>query len=250
MPRYSSCNAAYRGKDKPTNVLSFPMMQPDLLDAIDIGDDGETLLGDIILAHETCAREAEEKGIEPCRSHHPSDHPRHASSRSATTMRTMPRREAMEAIETRAWRRWASLIHMPGSSCPTTQQGPDQDHGRDSRTGRREDSAKEGDSSSEGGRIWRGLKALLFGTEEGRASARRLEDVIEQYDGEDAPKPIEGDLVPVERQMLKNMLHFSQHTADDVAVPRADIIAISQDATFRRTEGAFRRVRAQPHPRL
>jgi probable rRNA maturation factor len=56
-------NAAYRGKDQPTNVLSFPMIQNDLLDAINIGDDGETLLGDIILAHETCAREAEERGI-------------------------------------------------------------------------------------------------------------------------------------------------------------------------------------------
>jgi len=56
-------NAAYRGKDKPTNVLSFPMVQLDLLDAVDIGDDGETLLGDIILAHETCAREADERGI-------------------------------------------------------------------------------------------------------------------------------------------------------------------------------------------
>jgi ssRNA-specific RNase YbeY (16S rRNA maturation enzyme) len=26
-------NAQYRGKDKPTNVLSFPMVQPDLLEA-------------------------------------------------------------------------------------------------------------------------------------------------------------------------------------------------------------------------
>ena len=56
-------NAAYRGKDKPTNVLSFPMVQQDLIEAINIGDDGETLLGDIILAHETCAREAAERGI-------------------------------------------------------------------------------------------------------------------------------------------------------------------------------------------
>lgn len=94
------------------------------------------------------------------------------------------------------------------------------------------DSAKEGDSSSEGGRIWRGLKALLFGNEEGTSLRQELEDVIEQYDGEDAPKPVEGDLVPAERQMLRNMLHFSEHTVDDVAVPRADIIAISQDASF------------------
>ena len=57
-------NAQYRHKDKPTNVLSFPMVQPDLLDTIgQNSDDGEVLLGDIVLAFETCAREAEEKGI-------------------------------------------------------------------------------------------------------------------------------------------------------------------------------------------
>ncbi|MBO9576558.1 MAG: HlyC/CorC family transporter [Sphingobium sp.] len=94
------------------------------------------------------------------------------------------------------------------------------------------DGAKEGDSSNEGGRIWRGLKTLLFGEDESTSLRQELEDVIEQYDGEDAPKPVEGDLVPVERQMLRNMLHFSEHTVDDVAVPRADIIAISQDASF------------------
>lgn len=55
-------NASYRGKDKPTNVLSFPMVQDDLLDVLDIGDDGEVLLGDIILADGVCRREAAEKG--------------------------------------------------------------------------------------------------------------------------------------------------------------------------------------------
>jgi probable rRNA maturation factor len=57
-------NNAYRHKDKPTNVLSFPMVQADLLDAINSGDDdGETLLGDIVLAHGVCVREAREKQI-------------------------------------------------------------------------------------------------------------------------------------------------------------------------------------------
>lgn len=57
-------NAQYRHKDKPTNVLSFPMVQADLLDTVgQNSDDGEVLLGDIVLAHETCAREAEEKGV-------------------------------------------------------------------------------------------------------------------------------------------------------------------------------------------
>lgn len=57
-------NAQYRQKDKPTNVLSFPMVQADLLDTIDQNsDDGEVLLGDIVLAHGVCAAEAAERKI-------------------------------------------------------------------------------------------------------------------------------------------------------------------------------------------
>ena len=56
-------NRDFRGKDKPTNVLSFPQVQADLLESLANSDDGEILLGDLVLARETCAREAEEKGI-------------------------------------------------------------------------------------------------------------------------------------------------------------------------------------------
>lgn len=57
-------NGQYRGKDKPTNVLSFPMVQPDLLATVtQNSDDGEVLLGDIVLAHGVCEREAAERGI-------------------------------------------------------------------------------------------------------------------------------------------------------------------------------------------
>lgn len=56
-------NRDFRGKDKPTNVLSFPQIQPDLLEVMSNSDDGEILLGDIVLARETCAREAAEKSI-------------------------------------------------------------------------------------------------------------------------------------------------------------------------------------------
>ena len=56
-------NLHYRQKDKPTNVLSFPMVQPDLLDGLNNGDDGEVLLGDIIHARGVCEREAAEKGV-------------------------------------------------------------------------------------------------------------------------------------------------------------------------------------------
>ncbi|MEZ5707978.1 MAG: rRNA maturation RNase YbeY [Blastomonas sp.] len=56
-------NRDFRHKDRPTNVLSFPMVPPDILDLAANSDDGELLLGDIILAHETCLREAAEKAV-------------------------------------------------------------------------------------------------------------------------------------------------------------------------------------------
>ena len=58
-------NASFRGKDKATNVLSFPMVQRDLIEALEMGEtDGEALLGDIILARDVCATEAAEKGVD------------------------------------------------------------------------------------------------------------------------------------------------------------------------------------------
>ena len=55
-------NAKWRGKDKPTNVLSFPQAGP--ADLADIAADGpELMLGDLVLARETCSAEAAEKQI-------------------------------------------------------------------------------------------------------------------------------------------------------------------------------------------
>lgn len=57
-------NRQYRGKDKPTNVLSFPMIEPDLIEALtQNSDDGEVILGDIVLARGVCAAEAADKGV-------------------------------------------------------------------------------------------------------------------------------------------------------------------------------------------
>lgn len=58
-------NREWRDKDKPTNVLSFPMLDDAELDALLTGsyDAPEIMLGDIILAHETCAAEAKEKDV-------------------------------------------------------------------------------------------------------------------------------------------------------------------------------------------
>jgi len=55
-------NAKWRGKDKPTNVLSFPMAEPYELQDENVAQ-RELLLGDIILAHGICEAEAGEKGV-------------------------------------------------------------------------------------------------------------------------------------------------------------------------------------------
>jgi probable rRNA maturation factor len=55
-------NREWRQRDKATNVLSFPMLERDELLALSL-DGPPVLLGDIALAHGTCAREAAEKGV-------------------------------------------------------------------------------------------------------------------------------------------------------------------------------------------
>lgn len=95
--------------------------------------------------------------------------------------------------------------------------------------------SKETDSS-EGGSIWRGLKSLLFGHDSDQSLRKEIEEAIDDYDEEADENPSaperRGDLTILERQMLRNLLHFSEHTVDDVAVPRADIIAIEEKASF------------------
>lgn len=95
--------------------------------------------------------------------------------------------------------------------------------------------SKEADSSSEGG-IWSGIKSLLFGEGEETSLRKELEEALDEYDedsqGSDGAVPAKGDLSAIERQMVRNLLHFSEHTVDDVAVPRADIVAIEEKASF------------------
>lgn len=94
-------NAAYRDKDKPTNVLSFPLVAQDMLGGLANTDDGEILLGDIILAKETCVNEAEEKQISV------SDHAAHLIVHGTLHLLGYDHQNeadalTMEALETRA----------------------------------------------------------------------------------------------------------------------------------------------------
>ena len=56
-------NRQYRGKDRATDVLSFPMVQADLIDGLANSDDGEVLLGDIVLAAGVVTAEAAAKNV-------------------------------------------------------------------------------------------------------------------------------------------------------------------------------------------
>lgn len=98
--------------------------------------------------------------------------------------------------------------------------------------------AGEGDSS---GRIWRGLRGLLFGEPAEPTLREQIEEVIDEAEEEDggAPEGQSADLSVIERQMLRNLLAFGDLSADDVAVPRGDIIAIPETATFDEAVAAF-----------
>ncbi|MES2301988.1 MAG: rRNA maturation RNase YbeY [Pseudomonadota bacterium] len=56
-------NKQWRAKDKPTNVLSFPMLSRDEVLRAAANEAAPGMLGDMILAHGVCIREAAEKGV-------------------------------------------------------------------------------------------------------------------------------------------------------------------------------------------
>ena len=55
-------NREWRERDKPTNVLSFPMLEREELEGLSL-EGPPVMLGDIALAYQTCAGEAGEKGV-------------------------------------------------------------------------------------------------------------------------------------------------------------------------------------------
>lgn len=99
-------NREWRGKDKATNVLSFPMMaRADLLALA--ADGAPEMLGDIALAFETCAREAADKGVTV--EHHAAHLIVHGLLHLAGLDHEISDAdaEAMEALETKALARMA-----------------------------------------------------------------------------------------------------------------------------------------------
>jgi CBS domain containing-hemolysin-like protein len=79
-----------------------------------------------------------------------------------------------------------------------------------------------------GSRLWRGMRALLFGDDE-TTLREEIEEAIDE--AEESPQ-VAGDLSPHERQMLRNLLHFGDETAGDVCVTRGEIISVPATIAF------------------
>ena len=95
-------------------------------------------------------------------------------------------------------------------------------------------------ADSEGGRLWAGLRGLLFGDQTEPTLRDQIEDAIEEHEeSERGSAPAQGDLSAPERQMLRNLLDFGDLTAGDIGVPRADIIAVPETISFADLVSAF-----------
>ena len=92
-------------------------------------------------------------------------------------------------------------------------------------------------SDDEGGsRLWRGMRALIFG-DDGEATLRdQIEDAIDEAEDEPIKR---GDLSPIERQMLRNLLHFGDRSVGEIAVTRGDIVSVPSTIGFDALVAAF-----------
>ena len=105
---------------------------------------------------------------------------------------------------------------------------------------RPESSSGDGDSS---GGLFKAIRKLFENGDADTSLRAQLEEVIDEH-AEEAQAPgaeeaIRGDLTPFEVQMLRNLLQFSEHDADDVAIPRGEITALSADASWAEVVAAF-----------
>ena len=85
-------------------------------------------------------------------------------------------------------------------------------------------------------RLWRGMRALIFGGDREPTLRDQIEDAIDEAE-DGSPDP--GDLSPQERVMLRNLLHFGDRTAGEVAVTRGEIIAVPDTISFDELANAF-----------
>jgi magnesium and cobalt transporter len=78
--------------------------------------------------------------------------------------------------------------------------------------------------------LWKSLKRL-FDPDHDQTLRAALEEVIDEHE-DDPDGASGGDLSALERQMVRNLLHFSELDADDVAIPRGEIVSVPASATW------------------
>ncbi len=96
--------------------------------------------------------------------------------------------------------------------------------------------ATRNDDDDGSSRIWRGMRALIFGGDREPTLRDQIEDAIDEAD---EGSQVTGDLSPQERVMLRNLLHFGDRTAGEIAVTRGDIVAVPQTISFDKLEATF-----------
>ena len=82
------------------------------------------------------------------------------------------------------------------------------------------------------------IRRIWDGHDHDQSLRAQLEEAIDEHEEDSSPGPA-GDLSPLERQMLRNLLHFSETDADDVAIPRSEIIAVPGSASWEEMVHAF-----------
>ena len=214
-------NAEWRGKDKPTNVLSFPMAE----------------------AHELSTR-AMTAGQNCCSA---------TSCSRAVSARAKRRRKAI-AVEDHATHLIVhGTLHLLGYDHQGRRRGRGHGGARGARAAPR--------SASPTLTTVRGLMAdarrrqqaaatcgaacahLIFGDDSEPTLRDEIEEAIDEAE-DDAP--VAGDLSPAERQMLRNLLHFGEQHRRRHRVTRGDIIAVPETISFDDLVARLRRGRPQP----
>lgn len=92
-------------------------------------------------------------------------------------------------------------------------------------------SSGAGEAGTHEGGLWRSFRALIFGDPGDDSLRAQLEEAIDAHEDDPAPDA-KGDLSPLERQMVRNLLHFGERDAGDIGVPRADIVAVPETIGF------------------
>jgi CBS domain containing-hemolysin-like protein len=80
------------------------------------------------------------------------------------------------------------------------------------------------------------MRALIWGEDSEQTLREEIEEAIDEAE---ESHQVAGDLTPVERQMLRNLLHFGDETAGDICVNRGDIVSVPSTIAFEDLVQAF-----------